>query len=323
MMKNNDKIVKCFGMSKNNNNNKFYILLEYIPDGSLYQYMDNIQRNKNIVNIDIKTELKFIFLRIVHAMITFHSYKMLHLDLKPQNILIKKRNFISPIICDFGSSIPFENIKNELITINNHEIGTLKYSAPEIILTMATIEQNNNDPLYNLQNNINNILNNNNNNKKSIGFACIGSDLYSLGIILSFLFGFYNENNNLNNIPYCNYNKSPLNILYHMMKCPNNIQETCEKYCKDIDKNMNIDKDYYKLILHLCQILTKKRANYKNIVKSKIFKGPNFKGIRDKIKNKINVINKFNHSHSNQQIDNILINIRNNVKKIDCDYNYN
>ena len=103
-----------FGSYKDKN--FLYILLEYLPNGTLFDFCTRKFLKEN--------EIGFIFKQITEAVNYFHSKNFLHRDIKPENILIDKDfNFK---LCDFGFAAPF-SLKRGTVC------GTSEYLSPEII----------------------------------------------------------------------------------------------------------------------------------------------------------------------------------------------
>ncbi|KAF7283669.1 hypothetical protein GWI33_023239 [Rhynchophorus ferrugineus] len=98
------------------------IIMEYIPNCmNLQEFLDNFKEknDKKILKkcaIDVTTGLDYC-----------HRLGILHLDLKPKNILMDSSNCFK--ICDFGNSIKIAR------SIENFKYnGTIIYTAPEILL---------------------------------------------------------------------------------------------------------------------------------------------------------------------------------------------
>lgn len=77
-------------------NNTVYYVMEYVEGESL---ADRMSRRGHPFSID---EVQGIFIQIVDALTEIHAQKILHLDIKPGNIMIDKENIIKLI--DFGAS---------------------------------------------------------------------------------------------------------------------------------------------------------------------------------------------------------------------------
>ncbi|KAM0676239.1 Glycogen synthase kinase-3 beta [Gurleya vavrai] len=84
--------------------------------------VNNITNDENSVYIDY---FKKFFKEALEALKYLNENKIMHRDIKPDNILIKNDKLI---ICDFGSAKKY--IEND---INNLNICTLSYRAPEIL----------------------------------------------------------------------------------------------------------------------------------------------------------------------------------------------
>ena len=101
----------------------FTIVTEYIPNGSLYDALQNSQRKLD------GTEKTIIALGIACGMARLHSLGIIHRDLKSLNILLDINNY--PRICDFGIS-RFKQDKTSNVT---QQIGTPHWMAPEMFST--------------------------------------------------------------------------------------------------------------------------------------------------------------------------------------------
>jgi hypothetical protein len=96
------------------------IVMEYVDGGDLKQYIKAHGRIKEDV-------ARVFFKQIVSGLLYLHSKRILHRDIKPDNILLGKDLKVK--ICDFGISRQVED-RSE---INDH-CGTPSYASPEIIL---------------------------------------------------------------------------------------------------------------------------------------------------------------------------------------------
>merc|ERR1711879_973831 len=70
-----------------------------------------------------ENEQKKLFLQICKAINVFHSNKIAHMDIKPENILLDRDGNIK--LADFGSCVHFDD------TISESALTTILYSAPE------------------------------------------------------------------------------------------------------------------------------------------------------------------------------------------------
>ncbi len=107
-------------------------LYGYCIDSKGYQYiitefMDKWSLDSMIYNNglrDFESKIKSL-LDICHGMKYLHERKIMHRDLKPQNVLVNKNNVCK--LCDFGLA----KALNETLTVG--VIGTWQYMAPEIM----------------------------------------------------------------------------------------------------------------------------------------------------------------------------------------------
>jgi serine/threonine protein kinase len=101
--------------------NKLYLVFEYL-DQDLKKYMDLC--GKNLHQMLVKSYLFQLIKGIAHC----HAHRVLHRDLKPQNLLIDKKGVLK--LADFGLARAF----GVPVRTYTHEVVTLWYRAPEILL---------------------------------------------------------------------------------------------------------------------------------------------------------------------------------------------
>ena len=100
----------------------FCIVTKFIPNNSLY---NNLHDPESKLQLS-PTEYNIIAYGIAVGMEYLHQNKVIHRDLKPQNVLIDDKKF--PIICDFGSSKHLD-----LQQSMTGQAGTPHYMAPEFL----------------------------------------------------------------------------------------------------------------------------------------------------------------------------------------------
>jgi len=103
--------------------NRLYLIFEFLSM-DLKKYMDSIPADKLMEPELVRSYLY----QITNALLFCHQRRVLHRDLKPQNLLIDKNGIIK--VADFGLGRSFG------IPVRNytHEIVTLWYRAPEVLL---------------------------------------------------------------------------------------------------------------------------------------------------------------------------------------------
>lgn len=102
---------------------RLYLIFEFLSM-DLKKYMDSLPAEKMMDSELVKSYLY----QITAAMLFCHRRRVLHRDLKPQNLLINKEGIIK--VADFGLGRSFG------IPVRNytHEVVTLWYRAPEVLL---------------------------------------------------------------------------------------------------------------------------------------------------------------------------------------------
>ena len=103
--------------------NFLYLVLEYCENGTLVDYLNDIDRNDYNLLTNICRQ-------IVSALFYCHSQCIAHRDIKPSNILIDK--FKRPKLSDFGLSIEI-NSRNKIINSN----CSIYFAAPEVLRRLS------------------------------------------------------------------------------------------------------------------------------------------------------------------------------------------
>ncbi|ETS64393.1 hypothetical protein PaG_01246 [Moesziomyces aphidis] len=119
-----DNIVRLFDIV--HQESKLYLVFEFL-DLDLRKYMDNVSRNRNSEGMGPEIVRKFTY-QLIRGLYYCHAHRILHRDLKPQNLLIDKEGNLK--LADFGLARAF-GIPLRTYT---HEVVTLWYRAPEVLL---------------------------------------------------------------------------------------------------------------------------------------------------------------------------------------------
>lgn len=102
---------------------RLYLIFEYLTM-DLKKYMDSLGAGVMIESSTVKSYLY----QITRAILFCHKRRVLHRDLKPQNLLIDSKGVIK--VADFGLGRAF----GIPVRVYTHEVVTLWYRAPEILL---------------------------------------------------------------------------------------------------------------------------------------------------------------------------------------------
>ncbi|KAI8382463.1 kinase-like domain-containing protein [Blakeslea trispora] len=104
-----------------NETHRMYLVLEYVPDGELFQYVvDNKSLDENTT--------RFIFWQLFTAIKYLHSNGIAHRDLKPENVLIADKKTLHIKVTDFG--LARWAYRNQTF---DSQCGTPNYVAPEVL----------------------------------------------------------------------------------------------------------------------------------------------------------------------------------------------
>ena len=95
-----------------------HLILEYAPNGSLFEYM---QRNPRLTD----KQISFVFRELAESIQYIHSFNILHRDIKLENILFDANYHAK--LADFGFACMI-NSPEKRTTV----CGTREYFAPEI-----------------------------------------------------------------------------------------------------------------------------------------------------------------------------------------------
>eukprot|EP00475_Leptophrys_vorax_P010887 TRINITY_DN17447_c0_g3_i1.p1 TRINITY_DN17447_c0_g3~~TRINITY_DN17447_c0_g3_i1.p1 ORF type:complete len:362 (+),score=110.70 TRINITY_DN17447_c0_g3_i1:99-1088(+) len=100
---------------------KLCLVFEFL-DQDLKRYID---KNKERITLE---QVKLFMYQLISGIAYCHSHRVLHRDLKPQNLLIGENNCLK--LADFGLARAY----SLPIGVITHEVVTLWYRAPEILL---------------------------------------------------------------------------------------------------------------------------------------------------------------------------------------------
>jgi serine/threonine protein kinase len=113
----NDKIIRILECIKYRD--IYYLLSTYKEGMDLLDHLQNSIYNEHAV--------KKIIIEILRCLIVCEESGILHLDIKPENFLVKQESPLELILIDFGSAIRIKRAYN----ITNKLYGTVEYCPPE------------------------------------------------------------------------------------------------------------------------------------------------------------------------------------------------
>lgn len=102
---------------------RLFIVMDYAEEGDLRKYMINMTKTSQTVDEDLIWKFAFQLSQALHHI---HTLKIIHRDIKPQNIFLKSHTSI--MIGDFGISKILQNTEDLART----SVGTPHYVAPEV-----------------------------------------------------------------------------------------------------------------------------------------------------------------------------------------------
>ena len=103
----------------------YYLVMEIMAGGELF---DRIVEKEHYTENMARDAIKMICVALLHA----HDNGVVHLDMKPENVLYQGPNDDDPLkICDFGISRKIE--EDKLIAADGHFHGTPGYIPPEMV----------------------------------------------------------------------------------------------------------------------------------------------------------------------------------------------
>ena len=116
---NHKNIIKIYDIFQDNE--KYYIIMEYCENGELFNYIvENQKLNEK--------ESSYFYYQLINGLEYIHSKGVVHRDLKPENLLLGKGKILK--IIDFGLSNYFNLNNNNLLST---PCGSPCYASPEML----------------------------------------------------------------------------------------------------------------------------------------------------------------------------------------------
>lgn len=104
--------------------NIYYLAMDYIPGENLFYYL-NFHKPKLVDVLEIVS-------RLADALAYAHRQRIIHRDLKLNNVIMRDR--LTPVLIDFGLAKAMENDQDGGITRTGEIMGSPSYMAPERLL---------------------------------------------------------------------------------------------------------------------------------------------------------------------------------------------
>ncbi|KAA6392114.1 MAG: putative NEK protein kinase [Streblomastix strix] len=154
-------IVKPLGFFLNDRKNKAFLVMEYCANRDIRRFIESMK----VPGTEITPQRYWeIVAQIAYSLNLLHINGIIHLDLKPDNILLTKDYKVK--ITDFGFSRQLQ-VGREYVSVHG---GTLIYQAPELLLNFVKVS--------------NQTLKGNEQDKKSQLIQTKAVDIWSFGVIL-------------------------------------------------------------------------------------------------------------------------------------------
>ena len=106
--------------------NRYVIVMEFVSYMNLQQIIDDLDNN----SLSYSDRLRY-SLHISSALAFVHDNNIIHLDVKPANILVCGDGLCK--LCDFGCSLNLNKSDDSEFSNYAHLGGTMKYKAPELL----------------------------------------------------------------------------------------------------------------------------------------------------------------------------------------------
>ncbi|RHZ48428.1 hypothetical protein Glove_551g20 [Diversispora epigaea] len=136
-LKVHDNILKFYGITKQENTNNYMIILEYVNNGSLRQYLKT-----NFQKMDWNTKLN-LAKQIANVLMYLHSNEIIHGKLNSENILVHNGNIKLNV---FGLT----KIMPESLGFLKNILGPIQYMDPQYLKLFSTIGKNKSSDIFGL-----------------------------------------------------------------------------------------------------------------------------------------------------------------------------
>lgn len=113
-----NNIIKLYTYFQLDNNDELALVLEYAEGGTLKEFLNS----KKILN---EEQTRKIVIQILDALIYCHGKKIIHRDLKLENVMYGDKEMNNLKVIDFGIAGLFQK--------DNFSAGTVRYLPPEVL----------------------------------------------------------------------------------------------------------------------------------------------------------------------------------------------
>eukprot|EP00494_Astrolonche_serrata_P023288 UN23546 len=108
---------------------EFFMVYEWLPFGGLGDFVFERSKGQNRVK---EADIKTIFLQLLDAIVCIHREKILHRDLKPDNILVKSIDPLQIKVIDFGFAADLSQYPHNMVPAGSKKVGSPLFTSPEI-----------------------------------------------------------------------------------------------------------------------------------------------------------------------------------------------
>ena len=112
---------------------KGYLVMEYIDGMSLGQLLKFKKSERGARGESDRLDLESVSLQLIQSVYCLHAHSIIHWDINPTNIMVDSTGTLSLIDFGFALFSTSNYFSNPLNKKHKEFVGTLNYTAPEVI----------------------------------------------------------------------------------------------------------------------------------------------------------------------------------------------